>query len=123
MRSARAIVSPIPEKLRWRTWAADDEGMTGDELLAFINNELFPGLKELALGPGDDPRGFVVRDVFVDSYNYMKSGTLLRQVINRINQIDFNACRTGTCSTTCTRRSCATCKARATRASITRPAR
>ncbi len=84
-------VSPIPERLRWRTWAADDEGMTGDELLAFINNELFPGLKELALGPGDDPRGFVVRDVFVDAYNYMKSGTLLRQVINKINGIDFNA--------------------------------
>ena len=84
-------VSPIPERLRWRTWAADDEGMTGDELLAFINNELFPGLKELALGPGDDPRGFVVRDVFVDAYNYMKSGTLIRQVINKINGIDFNA--------------------------------
>jgi type I restriction enzyme M protein len=84
-------VSPIPERLRWRNWAADDEGMTGDELLAFINNELFPGLKELALGPGDDPRGFVVRDVFVDAYNYMKSGTLIRQVINKINGIDFNA--------------------------------
>jgi type I restriction enzyme M protein len=84
-------VSPIPERLRWRDWAADDEGITGDELLAFINNELFPGLKELALAPGDDARGFVVRDVFTDAYNYMKSGTLLRQVINKINGIDFNA--------------------------------
>ncbi|MFZ2616630.1 MAG: class I SAM-dependent DNA methyltransferase [Anaerolineae bacterium] len=84
-------VSPIPARLRWRNWAADDEGMTGDELLAFINNELFPGLKELALAPGDDPRGFVVRDVFADAYNYMKSGTLLRQVINKIAGIDFNA--------------------------------
>ena len=84
-------VSPIPARLRWRVWAADDEGMTGDELLAFINNELFPGLKDLALAPGDDPRGFVVRDVFADAYNYMKSGTLLRQVINKINGIDFNA--------------------------------
>src|SRR5271163_2917966 len=39
--------SPIPKKLQWRSWAANPEGITGDELLAFINNELFPTLKEL----------------------------------------------------------------------------
>jgi len=83
--------SPIPAELRWRTWAADDEGMTGDELLDFVNNRLFPGLKGLALEPGDDPRGFIVRDIFADSYNYMKSGTLMRQVINKINTIDFHS--------------------------------
>ena len=39
--------SPIPEKLQWRAWAANPEGMTGDALMAFINDELFPALKEL----------------------------------------------------------------------------
>ncbi len=39
--------SPIPSRLRWRNWAADDEGITGDELHNFVNNQLFPGLKEL----------------------------------------------------------------------------
>ncbi len=42
--------SPIPKELRWRNWAADPEGMTGDELLDFCNNRLFPGLKELKVG-------------------------------------------------------------------------
>ena len=58
--------SPIPKKFQWRTWAADPEGMTGEALLTFINGELFPALKELALGkPGDRRR--VVRDVFEDA--------------------------------------------------------
>ena len=50
-----AYVSPIPERLRWRTWATNDEGVTGDELLAFINMDLFPTLKGLQLPPGADP--------------------------------------------------------------------
>ena len=84
--------SPIPEKLRWRNWATDDEGITGDNLLKFVNNELFPGLKELSFEEGDDPRGFIVKQVFQDAYNYMKSGTLMRQVINKINKdFDFNS--------------------------------
>ena len=83
-------LSPLPEKLRWRNWAADPESITGDELSSFVNNELFPSLKDLSLGPEADQRGFVVRNVFEDSYNYMKSGTLMRQVINKINEIDFN---------------------------------
>ncbi len=85
------FVSVIPEPLRWRTWAADDEGITGDELLDFANTKLFPQLKELsAEGPSHD-RAFLVREIFSDAYNYMKSGTLMRQVINRLNQdIDFN---------------------------------
>jgi type I restriction enzyme M protein len=82
--------SPIPERLRWRTWAANPEGMTGEELLDFINNDLFKTLKNLSFGPDDDPRGFIVREVFEDAYNYMKSGTLIRQVVNKINAIDFN---------------------------------
>jgi type I restriction enzyme M protein len=82
--------SPIPNGLRWRDWAGDDEGITGDTLLDFINNKLFPGLKERQYGPGDDPRGFIVKEIFEDAYNYMKSGTLIRQVVNKINEIDFN---------------------------------
>ena len=83
-------VSPIPERMRWRDWAADDEGLTGDALLDFVNGELFPALKtlEITKRPGD--ASAVVRGVFEDAYNYMKSGTLLRQVINKVNTIDFN---------------------------------
>jgi type I restriction enzyme M protein len=81
--------SPIPKKFQWRTWAADPEGMTGEPLMAFINDELFPSLKELS-GAAKDGRRRVVRDVFEDAYNYMKSGQLMRQVINKINSIDFN---------------------------------
>lgn len=82
--------SPIPKKYQWRTWAADPEGITGEELLTFVNDELFPALKNLTVSnkPGDRRR--VVRDVFEDAYNYMKSGQLMRQVINRINEVDFN---------------------------------
>jgi type I restriction enzyme M protein len=81
--------SPIPKKFQWRTWAADPEGMTGETLLEFVNDELFPSLKELS-GTANDGRRRVVRDVFEDAYNYMKSGQLMRQVINKINSIDFN---------------------------------
>ena len=80
--------SPLPQKLRWRNWASDAEGMTGDGLMKFINDDLFPGLKELK---GNSARHQLLRAVFEDAYNYMKSGTLLRQVINKLNEgIDFN---------------------------------
>ena len=81
--------SPIPRPLRWRSWAADPEGMTGDELLGFVNTSLFPALKSLA-GGADDGRRRVVRSVFEDAYNYMKSGQLMRQVLNKIEGVDFN---------------------------------
>ena len=78
-------VSPIPEPLRWRNWAANDEGITGDALLDFVNGQLFPQLKELPLdGSNANDRAAIVRAVFEDSYNYMKSGVLLRQVVNEI---------------------------------------
>jgi len=82
--------SPIPSELQWRAWAANPEGITGDELLTFINDALFPELKNLAVSsqPGDRRR--VVKDVFEDAYNYMKSGQLLRQVVNKISAVDFN---------------------------------
>ena len=82
-----AYQSPIPERLRWRTWAAHDEGMTGDALLDFVDDDLFKTLKEFE---PSDPRGYIVKQVFSDAYNYMKNGTLMRQVINKINEIDFN---------------------------------
>jgi type I restriction enzyme M protein len=80
--------SPIPAALQWRAWAADPEGITGDTLLDFVNNTLFTQLKSLPTNAG--PRAKVVRDVFEDAYNYMKSGQLMRQMINKINEVDFN---------------------------------
>jgi type I restriction enzyme M protein len=85
-----AYTSPIPQDMRWRNWAANAEGMTGDELLDFVDNQLFATLKNLSADPVRNPRGYVVRGVFEDAYNYMKSGHLLRQVINKLNTIDFN---------------------------------
>ncbi|WPD21063.1 MAG: class I SAM-dependent DNA methyltransferase [Candidatus Electrothrix scaldis] len=81
--------SPLPEELRWRSWAADPEGITGEGLSDFVNQQLFPALKQLSAG--SDQRATVVRNVFADAYNYMKSGTLMRQVINKICAIDFNS--------------------------------
>lgn len=82
--------SPIPEPLRWRNWAADGEGITGDELKEFLDNTLFPGFQKLEV-KGSDQRAFVIRSVFEDAYNYMKSGQLIRQVINKIQEgINFN---------------------------------
>jgi type I restriction enzyme M protein len=82
--------SPIPAELQWRAWAADPEGITGEELLTFTNGTLFPKLKELITAGKQGDRRRVVRDVFEDAYNYMKSGQLMRQVINKINEVDFN---------------------------------
>ena len=92
------------EDLRWSTWASNPEGITGDKLLSFADNVLFPALKGMEVGPkvdGDDDearaaralrsRRLLVRSVFEDAYQYMKSGTLLRQVINKLQaDIDFN---------------------------------
>lgn len=80
--------SPIPDRLRWRNWATDPEGLTGDDLLEFVNNQLFRQLKDLQVTP-DQKLGLLIKEVFTDSYNYMKSGTLIRQVINKINEINF----------------------------------
>lgn len=81
--------SPIPEEFKWSTWAADDEGKTGDELMKFIDDELFPVLKEIDTTISDQAK--IVKAVFEDTYNYMKNGTLFRQVINEIDKIDFNS--------------------------------
>lgn len=81
--------TPIPSDFLWRNWAADNEGITGDELLEFVNDELFPDLKNLTAPIDKNPRGYVVKAAFSDAFNYMKNGTLLRQVINKLNEIDF----------------------------------
>ncbi|MGE4500148.1 MAG: N-6 DNA methylase [Hydrogenovibrio sp.] len=81
--------APIPEQYLWRNWAADADGLTGDSLLDFINSDLFPTLKDLTAPMNTNPRGFVVKEAFSDAFNYMKNGTLLRQVINKLNEIDF----------------------------------
>jgi type I restriction enzyme M protein len=82
--------SPIPEQYLWRTWAKDPKGITGEELLDFINLDLIPNLKDLLAPIDKNPRGFVVKEAFSDAFNYMKNGTLLRQVINKLNEIDFS---------------------------------
>ena len=82
--------SPIPAELRWNAWAGDDEGMTGDELLQFVDRKLFPTLSEIDLSTASR-RAVLVHEVFANNYNYMKSGTHLRQVINKLNEIDFNS--------------------------------
>ena len=81
--------SPLAPELRWCNWAADEEGITGDALLDFVNNTLLPRLKNLVTG--GDRVAVLIRSAFEDANNYMKNGTLMRQVINKINGIDFNA--------------------------------
>lgn len=83
--------SPLPDNLRWRSWAKDAEGLTGEGLAKFIDDELFPYLNnKLPISGPTAKRAQVIREIFADTYNYMKSGTLMRQVINKICDIDFN---------------------------------
>lgn len=82
--------SPIPSNLQWRTWAANDEGITGDALINFVNNNLFPQLKNLRVS-ADDKLGIIIRNIFDGTNNYMKSGTTFRQAINKLNEVDFNS--------------------------------
>jgi len=85
--------SPITVKFHWvkekGNWAGDDEGMTGDELLHFIDRELFPALRNLDLSTANQ-RAVIVREVFEGNNNYMKSGINIRKVLNKLNEIDFN---------------------------------
>jgi type I restriction enzyme M protein len=85
--------SPIPDKYHWvkekGNWAGDDEGMTGDELLEFVDRKLFPSLRNLDLSTGNQ-RAVIVREVFEGNNNYMKSGINIRKVLNKLNEIDFN---------------------------------
>ena len=99
--------SIIPEPCRWQNWAVDDKSgsaLTGDQLLDFVNNTLFPVLKGKDI---KDSKGNVliegikvtaetpikkaiVQTTFADANQYMKDGVLLRQVINVIDELDLS---------------------------------
>ena len=96
--------SPIPEKFQWRNWAADPEGITGDELFNFVNSELFPTFKELPLSGAPGDRRRVVREVFEDAYNYMKSGQLMRRSSTRSIRSILTIWPSGSTSATSTSR-------------------
>lgn len=84
--------SIIPDNCRWSNWAADDKSgnaMTGDNLLEFVNNTLFPTLKGLNVTRDTPIKKSIVRTTFEDANNYMKDGVLLRQVINVIDELDL----------------------------------
>lgn len=83
------FVPTLPKKYQWRTWAAPLDGITGDKLIDFVNNDLLPGLRELP--ENGNRRTDLTRMAFQDVYNFMRKGTLLKQVINKVNEIDFNA--------------------------------
>lgn len=85
--------SIIPEECRWRNWAKDDKSgkaMTGDTLLNFVNNTLFPTLKNLNVTPDTPLKKSIVKTTFEDANNYMKDGVLLRQIINVIDELDLS---------------------------------
>lgn len=85
--------SIIPDECRWQNWAADDKtgtALTGDKLLNFVNNTLFPTLKNLPVDASTPIKKAIVQTTFADANNYMKDGVLLRQVINVIDDLDFS---------------------------------
>lgn len=86
--------SIIPENCRWENWAKDDKSgkaMTGDALLNFVNNTLFPTLKTLPVDGETPIKKAIVQTTFADANNYMKDGVLLRQVINIIDELDLSS--------------------------------
>ena len=88
--------SPIPDLFHWvkakGNWAGDDEGMTGDELLEFVDRQLFPALRNIDVSTGNR-RALIVREVFEGNNNYMKSGINIRKVLNKLNEMDFNVAK------------------------------
>lgn len=85
--------SIIPEECRWQNWAHDDKSgtaLTSDKLLDFVNNTLFPTLKNLSVDASTPIKKAIVQTTFADANNYMKDGVLLRQVINVIDELDFS---------------------------------
>lgn len=84
--------SIIPENCRWTNWAKNEESgksMTGDTLLEFVNNTLFPTLKNLPVDTTTPVKKSIVQTMFADANQYMKDGVLLRQVLNVIDELDF----------------------------------
>ncbi|MCF0134222.1 MAG: SAM-dependent DNA methyltransferase, partial [Blautia sp.] len=86
-------VSIIPEACRWQNWAHDDKSgnaLTGDQLLDFVNNTLFPTLKKLPVDASTPIKKAIVQTTFADANNYMKDGVLLRQIINVIDELQLD---------------------------------
>lgn len=84
--------SIIPENCRWSNWAKDDRSgnaITGDTLLNFVNNTLFPTLKGLEVNKDTPIKKSIVKTTFEDANNYMKDGVLLRQIINIVDELDL----------------------------------
>ncbi|MBU4485404.1 MAG: type I restriction-modification system subunit M [Candidatus Delongbacteria bacterium] len=81
--------SPIPDEFHWEAWAQDDEGITGDKLLEFVDQKLLPALRNLDISHGNG-RALIVREVFEGNNNYMKRGINIRKVLNKLNELDFN---------------------------------
>lgn len=80
--------SPLPKAYHWNAWAANAEGMTGDELLGFVDKKLFPAIR--AIDVTGNRRALILREVFEGNHNYMKSGTCMRKVLNKLNEVNFN---------------------------------
>ena len=88
----KSYAPPFPEEFRWRNWAAYVQGKDGkkqpqiapSEIISFVNNRLFPQLKELDAAKGEQQA--VIRSVFEDANNYMKSGTQLLAVIEKLEE-------------------------------------
>lgn len=79
----------LDEPHRWETWGANED-FTGDTFLEFVNGDLLPYLRELKGSGDDDPRN-VISVIFQDVNNRMLSGTLLRDLVNVVDRIDFQA--------------------------------
>lgn len=100
--SGKKFKAAIEAPYRWRDWAADPQGITGDELLSFINSDeavradgtkgpgLLAYLRSLSSSNGDNRRD-VIATVFKGVDNRMKSGYLLRDIINKVGGIHFTS--------------------------------
>ena len=87
------FTSALPEECRWRNWAkgkSQKEQMTGDELVSFVNNTLFPTLKDMAITAESSSRKVIVHEMMVESFNYMKDGVCIRKAINLLDSIEFD---------------------------------
>ena len=85
--------SAIPEECRWRNWArgkSQKDQMTGDALVEFVDNTLFPKLKGLTVTAESSKRRTIVKEMMVESYNYMKDGVCIRKAVNLLDGINFD---------------------------------
>lgn len=87
------FTSALPEECRWPNWAtgtSQKDQMTGDELVNFVNNTLFPTLKNLAMTAESSNRKIIVHEMIIESFNYMKDGVCICKAINLLDSIEFD---------------------------------